>query len=120
MDYGTVHKADQLVAYVDAGYAYMHERHSQTSFVFMLNEACVFAKSGRQSQPRLADSAGDAETIVLHEASHWVISYRRIMVNLGLPQECTTHIFEDNSAAETFARQGMGPRSPHYDLFVCT
>jgi antirestriction protein ArdC len=40
----------------------------------------VFAKSGRQSQ--LADSTGYAETIALHEASHWVIGYRRIMANL--------------------------------------
>jgi hypothetical protein len=51
---GTVHKANQLVVYVDAGYAQEHERHSQTGFAFMLNGACVFAKSGRQSQ--LADS----------------------------------------------------------------
>jgi hypothetical protein len=49
---------------------------------------------------------------VLHEASH----YRRIMANLGFPQECTTPMFEDNSAAETFARQGMGPRPLHYEV----
>jgi hypothetical protein len=111
---GTVHKANQLVVYVDAGYAREHERHSQTGFAFMLNGACVFAKSGRQSQ--LADSTGYAETIALHEASHWVIGYRRIMANLGFPQECATPVFEDNSAAETFARQGMGPRSLHYEV----
>ena len=57
-----------------------------------------------------------AETIALHEASHWVIGYRRIMANLGFPQECATPVFEDNSAAETFARQGMGPRSLHYEV----
>jgi hypothetical protein len=82
----------------------------------MLNGARLFAKSGRQSQ--LADSTGYAETIALHEASHWVIGYRRIMTNLGpgFPQECATPVFEDYSAAETFARQGIGPRSLHYDV----
>ena len=74
----------------------------------------MFAKSGRQSQ--LADFTGYAKTIALHEASHWVIGYRRIMANLGFPQECATPMFEDNSAAETFARQGMGPRSLHYEV----
>jgi hypothetical protein len=57
-----------------------------------------------------------AETIALHEASHWVIGYRRIMANPGFPQECVTPVFKDNSAAETFARQGMGPRSLHYEV----
>ncbi len=77
----------------------------------------------------MADSTGYAETIALHElqkinpprierierieASHCVIGYRRIIANLGFPQECTTPVFEDNSAAETFARQGMG-------LCLCT
>jgi hypothetical protein len=35
-----VHKANQLVVYVDAGYAQEHERHSQTGFALMLNGAC--------------------------------------------------------------------------------
>ncbi len=74
----------------------------------------MFAKSGRQFQ--LADSTGYAETIVLHEASHWMIGYIRIMANLGFPHECATPMFEGNSAAETFARQGMGPRSLHYEV----
>ena len=80
----------------------------------MLNGATIYAKSGKQTQ--LADSTGYAETIALHEASHWVVGYRRIMLNLGFPQDCATPIYEDNSAAETFARQGMGPKSLHYEV----
>ncbi len=80
----------------------------------MINCATVFAKSGRQSQ--ITDSTSYAETVALHEASHWVIGYRRIMANLGFPQKSVTSMFEDNSAAKTFAKEGMGPRSLHYEV----
>ena len=53
---------------------------------------------------------------MLHEATHWVIGYRRIMENLGFLQKCATPMFEDNSAAKTFAEQGMGPKSLHYEI----
>ena len=111
---GTVHKPNLLVVYVDASFGGNAECRSQTGFTIMLNNATVYAKSGKQSQ--LADSTGYAETIALHEASHWVIAYRRIMSNLGFAQQCATPMFEDNSAAETFARQGMGPKSLHYEV----
>ena len=75
---GTVHKANQVVVYVDAGYASEKGKHSQTGFAIMINGATVFAKSGRQSQ--ITDSTGYAETVALHEASHWVIGYRRTRV----------------------------------------
>jgi hypothetical protein len=112
---GTIHKPNQLVVYVDASFAPdAGDRHSQTGFVCMLNGAAIYAKSGRQSQ--LADSTGYSETIALHEASHWVIGYRRIMANMGFVQECATPMYEDNSAAEAFAKQGMGPKSLHYEV----
>ena len=111
---GTVHPANQLVVYVDAGFGREESRHSQTGFTVMLNGATVFAKSGKQTQ--IADSTGYAETIALHEASHWVIGYRRIMENLGFPQLCATPMYEDNSAAEAFAKRGMGPKSLHYEI----
>ena len=111
---GTVHKANQLVVYVDAGFARDLDRYSQSGFVCMLNNATIYAKSGKQTQ--LADSTGYAETIALHEACHWVIGYRRIMANLGFPQESATPMYEDSSAAEAFAKQGMGPKSLHYEV----
>jgi hypothetical protein len=110
---GTLHKPNQLVVYVDAGFG-REAGHSQTGFTIHLNGGCIYAKSGKQSQ--IADSTGYAETIALHEATHWVIGYRRIMENLGFPQKCATPMFEDNSAAETFAKQGMGPKSLHYEI----
>jgi hypothetical protein len=76
---GTVHKANELVVYVDASYARDADCISQTGFTCMLNGATIFAKSGKQSQ--LADSTGYAETIALHEASHWVIGYRRVLID---------------------------------------
>ena len=111
---GIRHEPNKLVVYVDAGFAREESKYSQTGFTIMLNGATVYAKSGKQSQ--MADSTGYAETIALHEASHWVIGYRRIMENLGFPQKCATPMFEDNSAAEAFARQGMGPKSLHYEV----
>ena len=111
---GTMHKPNQLVVYVDASYGREEGRYSQSGFTIMLNGACIYAKSGKQTQ--MADSTGYAETIALHEASHWVIGYRRIMANLGFVQKCATPMFEDNSAAETFAKQGMGPKSLHYEI----
>jgi hypothetical protein len=112
---GTVHEPNKLVVYVDAGFGGEHgDRHSQTGFTIMCNGATVYAKSGKQSQ--LADSTGYAETIALHEACHWVIGYRRIMENLGFPQKCATPMYEDNSAAITFAKQGMGAKSLHYEV----
>jgi hypothetical protein len=88
--------------------------HSQTGFTIHLNGRCIYAKSGKQSQ--IADSTGYAETIALDEATHWVIGYRRIMENLGFSQKCATPMFKDNSAAETFAKQGMGPKLLHYEI----
>ncbi len=38
------------------------------------------------------------------------------MANLGFPQKSATPMFEDNSAAETFAKKGMGQRSLHYEV----
>jgi hypothetical protein len=112
---GAVHKPNQLVVYVDASFAPdAGDRHSQTGFVCMLNGATIYAKSGKQSQ--LADSTGYAETIALHEACHWVIGYRRILANMGFEQKSATPMYEDNSAAETFAKQGMGPKSLHYEV----
>ena len=111
---GTKHKSNELVVYVDAGFAREDGRYSQTGFTIMLNGATIYAKSGKQTQ--LADSTGYAETIALHEASHWVLGYRRIMANLGFAQTSATPIYEDNSAAETFAKQGMGPKSLHYEV----
>jgi hypothetical protein len=111
---GTVHKANQLVVYVDAGFARDADRQSQTGFTCMLNNATIFANSGKQSQ--LADSTGYAETIALHEACHWVIGYRRVLANLGFAQESATPMFEDSSAAEAFAKQGLGPKSLHYEV----
>jgi hypothetical protein len=111
---GTVHKPNQLVVYFDAGFAREGDQYSQTGFVCMLNGACIYAKSGKQSQ--LANSTGYAETIALHEACHWVIGYRRIMENLGFVQKSATPMYEDNSAAEAFAKQGMGPKSLHYEV----
>jgi transposase InsO family protein len=112
---GSVHKPNQLVVYVDASFApEAGDRYSQTGFVCMLNGATIYAKSGKQSQ--LADSTAYAETIALHEACHWVIGYRRILANMGFAQECATPMYEDNSAAEAFAKQGMGPKSLHFEV----
>jgi hypothetical protein len=111
---GTKHAPNVLVVYVDASYGREEDKHSQTGFSLHLNGACIYAKSGKQSQ--LADSTGYSETIALHEASHWVIGYRRILANLGFLQKCPTQMFEDNSAAITFVQQGMGPKSLHYEI----
>ncbi len=111
---GTKHALNTLVVYVDANFAREEDRHSQTGFSLHLNGGCICAKLGKQSQ--LADSTGYAETIALHEASHWVIGYRRIMANLGFARKCLTPMFEDNSAAVTFMQHRMGPKSLHYEI----
>jgi hypothetical protein len=103
-----VYALNQFVVYVDTGYG-REAGSSQTGFTIHLNGGCIYAKSGKQLQ--IADSTAYAETIALHEASHWVIGYRHIMENLGFPQKCATPMFKDNSAAETFAAKGMGPKS---------
>ena len=45
-----------------------------------------------------------------------MIGYRRILANMGFEQESATPIYEDNSAAETFAKHGMGAKSLHYEV----
>jgi hypothetical protein len=62
------------------------------------------------------DQSSYAETIVLHEACHWVIGYHCILANMGFAQECATPMYEDNSAGEAFAKQGMGPKSLHFEV----
>jgi hypothetical protein len=111
---GKLYPPNTLIVFVDAGFGQEKGRRSQTGFLIMLNGAVIFAKSGRQTQ--LADSTGYAETIALHEASHYVVAYRRFMEKMFLPQVNPTPIFEDNSAAVVFAHQGMGSRSMHYEI----
>jgi hypothetical protein len=82
----------------------------------MCNRATIYANSGKQSQ--LADSTCYAETSALDEASHWLIGYRHIVENLWFPQKSVTPMYEDNAAAETFAKHGMGPKSLHYVKYL--
>jgi hypothetical protein len=111
---GKVYPPNKIVVFVDAGFGQEGGRRSQTGFVIMLNGAVIFAKSGRQTQ--LADSTGYAETIALHEATHYVVAYRRFMEKVFLPPVGPTDVREDNSAAVVFAKQGMGSRSMHYEI----
>ena len=49
-------------------------------------------------------------------AAHLVVIYREILANLGFPQTAPTPIYENNSAALSFAQNGCAQRSLHYDI----
>jgi hypothetical protein len=108
---GSVHEPLEACVYVDAGFAQEEGRKSQTGYAIFLGGAAIISKSGRQDQ--VSDSTAYSEVVALHEATIAAIILRKALPGMFAPPSGPTKIYEDNSAAVTYAAKGGGPKSLH-------
>ena len=106
----------KLEAYADADYASQREnRRSISGYVMMLGGAAVSWKSKQQSC--VATSTADAEYVALCEAAKEVVFLRRMCEDLGIEQEGSTPMFEDNQACISMVNSPVySDRNKHIDV----
>jgi hypothetical protein len=110
--------ANTLVAYVDADFAGNPEdRLSVTGFIVFLNGGPISWLSKRQ--PVVSVSSTEAEFYAASIAGLELLFYRRLMEQLGFPQQHPTTVFEDNAACIFLSkRSGQINRAKHIDTRV--
>ncbi len=108
-----------LWGYVDSDWAGCPDtRRSTSGFALMLNEAAVSWRSKRQ--PTVALSSAEAEYISGSSLVQEVIYLRKLLNNLGFPQQEPTVIFADNETCIAWSEGSVGgsDRAKHLDLRV--
>jgi len=107
--------ANTLHAYVDADFAGNPEdRLSVTGFIVFLNGGPIAWISRRQ--PVVSVSSTEAEFYAASIAGLELLFYRRLMEQLGFPQQHPTVVFEDNAACIFLSkRSGQINRAKHID-----
>jgi hypothetical protein len=108
---------NRLHGYVDSDWAGCADtRKSTTGYVLMLNGAVVSWKSKRQNVVAL--SSAEAEFMAASSLVQEVIYIRRLLYNLGFPQESPTEIGEDNRTCIAWSEGSVGgsDRAKHIDL----
>jgi hypothetical protein len=114
-----VPKSNQLWGYVDADWAGCPDSRKSTSgYCFILNGAAVSWRSKRQ--PVVALSVSEAEFISASAMVQEVIYLRKLLSNLGFPQEAPTPVFADNTTCIKWSDGSVGgsERAKHIDLRV--
>ena len=106
----------KLEAYADADYASQREnRRSISGYVMMLGGAAVSWKSKQQSC--VATSTAYTEYVSLCEAAKEVVFLRRMCEDLGIEQEGSTPMFEDNQACISMVNSPVySDRNKHIDV----
>ena len=91
-------------------------RKSTTGYVLMLNGALVSWKSKRQNVVAL--SSAEAEFMAASSLVQEVVYIRKLLTNLGFPQEPATEIGEDNRTCIAWSEGSVGgsDRAKHIDL----
>lgn len=104
-----------LVAYSDADWAGDQDsRKSTTGFVFFFGGGPVAWVSRRQTSVSL--SSMEAEYLALSETCQELIWFRRLMADLGEPQQGATIVYEDNQSCLCFVNlEKTNKRSKHID-----
>ena len=112
--YGTG-KHIKLVGYCDSDYnSDKDDRISTTGYVFKINGRTITWNSKKQASTALSTS--EAEYMALCEAAKEAVWLRRILEELGFPQDTTT-IYEDNMGAVLFTRNNVNhKRNKHIDI----
>jgi len=110
-----------LWGYVDSDWAgCVDTRKSTTGYVLMLNGAVVAWKSKRQNVVAL--SSAEAEFMAASSLVQEVIYIRRLLTNLGFPQDLATEVGEDNRTCIAWSEGSVGglgsDRAKHIDLRV--
>jgi hypothetical protein len=108
-----------LWGYVDSDWAgCVDTRKSTTGYVLMLNGAAIAWKSKRQNVVAL--SSAEAEFMAASSLVQEVIYIRRLLTNLGFPQDLATEVGEDNRTCIAWSEGSVGgsDRAKHIDLRV--
>jgi hypothetical protein len=108
-----------LWGYVDSDWAgCVDTRKSTTGYVLMLNGAAIAWKSKRQNVVAL--SSAEAEFMAASSLVQEVMYIRRLLTNLGFPQEFATEVGEDNRTCIAWSEGSVGgsDRAKHIDLRV--
>lgn len=118
MDLGLVFKSENtlLSGYSDANWAGdLDTRRSTTGFVFKVGNCTVSWVSKRQ--PTVALSTAEAEYMALAHAARNAKWLRQLMMDIGLPQDAPTLIYEDNQGCIAMAKNHMiQERTKHIDI----
>ena len=93
----------QLYAWADASFESERGGFSRSSIIFAIGEQSGAFMAKSFAQHILALSTQEAEIQALSEAARYVIFFRMILNELGFQQERNV-IFEDNNAANSFAK----------------
>ena len=111
--------ANKLWGYVDSDWAGCPDSRKSTSgYCFMLNGAAISWRSKRQ--PVVALSSAEAEFISASAMVQEVIYLRKLLANLGFPQDGPTPVFADNETCIAWSEGSVGgsERAKHVDLRV--
>ena len=105
-----------LTGYCDADWAGDPDtRRSTTGYVFMLCGASISWAS--KLQPTVALSSAEAEYMALSAAVQEAVYLRRLLSDLGYPQEQPTVIYEDNQGCIAMSNNPvMHKRTKHIDI----
>ena len=104
-----------LQGYVDSDWAGTQGRRSTSGYVFFVNGSTISWLSKRQST--VATSSAEAEYIAMTDVTKEAIWLRRLLTDLGYPQEGATPIFEDNLSCIKYTQADANHnRSKHIDV----
>jgi hypothetical protein len=109
-------KAPVLEGYVDASWGSCTlTRRSVAGFVFTLCNGPIMWRSFMEKSVALSSSG--AEYMALSDASREVVVLRSFLFSLSAPQDMSTILYEDNTAAIAIAEgEGQPQRTRHIDI----
>ena len=111
---------DILRCYVDANYGDSRDAgdnkwRSQGGYLIYIDENLVFWSSKRHKCVSL--SSMEAEYVEASRAGQEVLWFRRLLSDVGMPQQHPTLMYEDNEAAISFSKNHTAhDRSKHIDI----
>jgi hypothetical protein len=105
-----------LAASADASYALHSDGMGHSGVICTVGGALVFAKSSKQRLT--AKSSSESELLALNLAADEVLYLRRLLHELGFPQEKPTVIFQDNRSSIIMAQKGElgSKRTKHFSV----
>ena len=108
----------KLGGYADADWAGDTDtRKSTTGFMFSLNENSSPISWRSKRQPTVAQSTAEAEYVAATEAANEAIWLRRLLKDLGEPQQGPTIILEDNQSCIAMSENPVFHyRTKHIDI----
>ena len=105
----------EFESYSDSNWGSSTIRHSTSGYVFLINKSPISWASKKQQT--VAVSSTEAEYVATTLAAKKAIYLRRLLVDLGHPQEGATIMKEDNQSCITLAKNPVyHQRAKHIDI----